>query len=143
MMPTNLASQRCLICLLPTTTARSRGNICSDKPAIGKARSGASRIGQTGLTGTQANGSAAFESGTPGTTYEYNDVRVNALALAALNVWRKPLPQVLKENLMDEIGASNTWRWYGYEILTWLSTARSCNQSAAAGIGRWDVYQRL
>jgi CubicO group peptidase (beta-lactamase class C family) len=51
----------------------------------------------------------------PGTDYEYNDVRVNVLALAALNVWRRPLPQVLKENLMDEIGASNTWRWYGYE----------------------------
>lgn len=54
-------------------------------------------------------------TGDPGTNYEYNDVRVNALALAALNVWRKPLPQVLKENLMDEIGTSNTWRWYGYE----------------------------
>ncbi len=51
----------------------------------------------------------------PGTAYEYNDVRVNVLALAALNVWRKPLPQVLKENVMDKIGASNTWRWYGYE----------------------------
>jgi CubicO group peptidase (beta-lactamase class C family) len=51
----------------------------------------------------------------PGTVYEYNDVRVNVLALAALNVWRRPLPQVLKEHLMDEIGASNTWRWYGYE----------------------------
>jgi CubicO group peptidase (beta-lactamase class C family) len=51
----------------------------------------------------------------PGTAYVYNDVRVNVLALAALNVWRKPLPQVLKENVMDEIGASNTWRWYGYE----------------------------
>lgn len=51
----------------------------------------------------------------PGTVYEYNDVRVNVLALAALNVWRRPLPDVLKENIMDEIGASNTWRWYGYE----------------------------
>jgi len=51
----------------------------------------------------------------PGTAYEYNDVRVNVLALAALNVWRRPLPEVLKENVMDEIGASNTWRWYGYE----------------------------
>ena len=51
----------------------------------------------------------------PGAVYEYNDVRVNVLALAALNVWRKPLPQVLKENVMDEIGASNTWRWFGYE----------------------------
>lgn len=53
--------------------------------------------------------------GEPGAVYEYNDVRVNALALAALGVWRKPLPQVLKEGIMDEIGASNTWRWYGYE----------------------------
>jgi len=51
----------------------------------------------------------------PGAVFEYNDVRVNLLALAALNVWRKPLPKVLKENLMDEIGASGTWRWFGYE----------------------------
>ena len=51
----------------------------------------------------------------PGSVYEYNDVRVNLLALAALNVWRKPLPQVLKENVMDEIGASASWRWHGYE----------------------------
>jgi CubicO group peptidase (beta-lactamase class C family) len=53
--------------------------------------------------------------GEPGAAYEYNDVRVNVLALAALNDWRRPLPQVLKENVMDEIGASNTWRWMGYE----------------------------
>lgn len=52
---------------------------------------------------------------TPGTVYEYNDVRVNALALAALNVWRRPLPEVLRENVMDPIGASPTWRWYGYD----------------------------
>jgi CubicO group peptidase (beta-lactamase class C family) len=51
----------------------------------------------------------------PGTTWKYNDTRVNALALAALNVWRRPLPQVLKETIMDPIGASNTWRWFGYE----------------------------
>ena len=50
-----------------------------------------------------------------GTTWKYNDTRVNVLALAALNVWRRPLPQVLKETIMDPIGASNTWRWYGYE----------------------------
>lgn len=51
----------------------------------------------------------------PGKVYEYNDVRVNALALAGLSVWRKPLPVVLKEHVMDPIQASNTWRWYGYE----------------------------
>ena len=37
------------------------------------------------------------------------------LALAALHVWRRPLPEVLREELMDPIGASNTWRWHGYE----------------------------
>ena len=50
----------------------------------------------------------------PGTVMEYNDVRVNVLAYSLLNVWRKPLPIVLKENLMDKINASTTWRWYGY-----------------------------
>lgn len=51
----------------------------------------------------------------PGTTYEYNDVRVNLLAYSLLQVYRKPLPVVLKEKLMDRIGASTTWRWYGYD----------------------------
>lgn len=51
----------------------------------------------------------------PGTVMEYNDVRVNVLAYALTQVWRKPLPMVLKEYVMDKIGASVTWRWYGYE----------------------------
>jgi CubicO group peptidase (beta-lactamase class C family) len=51
----------------------------------------------------------------PGTNYEYNDVRVNLLAYSLLQVWRKPLPTILKEKIMDPIGASTTWRWYGYE----------------------------
>lgn len=71
----------------------------------------------------------------PGTAWEYNDVRVNALALAALNVWRKPLPQVLKENVMDEIGASNTWRWYGYEN-SWVVIDGQMMQSVSGG-GHW------
>lgn len=51
----------------------------------------------------------------PGTVMEYNDVRVNVLAYALTQVWRKPVPLVLKENLMDKIDASTTWRWYGYD----------------------------
>jgi CubicO group peptidase (beta-lactamase class C family) len=51
----------------------------------------------------------------PGTVYKYNDVRVNLLAYSLLQVFRKPLPMVLKEKIMDPIGASTTWRWYGYE----------------------------
>ena len=50
----------------------------------------------------------------PGTVMEYNDVRVNVLAYALTHVWRKPVPVVLKEQIMDKIGASTTWRWYGY-----------------------------
>ena len=46
----------------------------------------------------------------PGLLFEYNDVRVNLLAYSLLQVWRKPLPQVLKEKIMDPIGASTTWR---------------------------------
>jgi CubicO group peptidase (beta-lactamase class C family) len=51
----------------------------------------------------------------PGTVMEYNDVRVNVLAYALTHVWRKPLPVVLKEEIMDKIGASVSWRWYGYD----------------------------
>lgn len=51
----------------------------------------------------------------PGTKMEYNDVRVNVLAYSLLNVWRKPLPQILKQKIMDPIDASTTWRWFGYE----------------------------
>jgi CubicO group peptidase (beta-lactamase class C family) len=54
---------------------------------------------------------ALFE---PGTHFKYNDVRVNLLAYSLLHVWRKPLPMVLKEKIMDPVGASTTWRWYGY-----------------------------
>jgi len=51
----------------------------------------------------------------PGTHYKYNDVRVNVLALAALHVWRRPLQDVLRQEGMEPIGASSTWRWYGYD----------------------------
>jgi CubicO group peptidase (beta-lactamase class C family) len=50
----------------------------------------------------------------PGTFWEYNDVRVNRLALALLQVWKRPLPDVLKTEVMERIGASDTWVWQGY-----------------------------
>jgi CubicO group peptidase (beta-lactamase class C family) len=71
----------------------------------------------------------------PGTVYKYNDVRTNVLALAALNVWRRPLPQVLKECIMDPIGASSTWRWFGYEN-SWIVLDGSPVQSVTGG-GHW------
>ena len=69
---------------------------------------------------------------TPGTHFEYNDVRVNVLAYSLLQVWRKPLPQVLKENIMDPIGATNTWRWYGYKN-SWVELDGTRMQSVSGG----------
>lgn len=75
------------------------------------------------------------ERATPGSAYEYNDTRVNVLALAALNVWRRPLPQVLRERIMDPIGASPTWRWLGYEN-SWIPLDGQMVQSVSGG-GHW------
>lgn len=50
----------------------------------------------------------------PGTYWEYNDVRVNRLALSLLRVFRRPLPDMFRERIMQPIGASDTWRWHGY-----------------------------
>jgi len=51
----------------------------------------------------------------PGSYWEYNDVRVNALALAALYVFKEPLPRVLAREIMQPVGASDTWVWHAYK----------------------------
>jgi len=68
----------------------------------------------------------------PGTSYKYNDVRVNLLAYSLLHVWRKPLPMVIKEKIMDPIGASSKWRWYGYEN-SWVNIDGVKMQSVSGG----------
>jgi CubicO group peptidase (beta-lactamase class C family) len=71
----------------------------------------------------------------PGSKMTYNDVRVNLAALASLHVWRKPLPVVLRELVMDPIGASPTWRWWGYDN-SWVDIDGMKIQSVAGG-GHW------
>jgi CubicO group peptidase (beta-lactamase class C family) len=71
----------------------------------------------------------------PGTFFKYNDVRINVLALSALEVWRRPLPEVLRQEIMDPIGASSTWRWYGYDN-SWVEIDGRRIQSVAGG-GHW------
>jgi CubicO group peptidase (beta-lactamase class C family) len=50
-------------------------------------------------------------------------------------VWRRPLPQVLREYVMDPIGASPTWRWTGYEN-SWVLIDGQAVQSVSGG-GHW------
>lgn len=71
----------------------------------------------------------------PGTSYEYNDTRVNLLALALTNIWQKPLQAVLKEHIMDPIGASTTWNWMGYDN-SWIIIGGQAIQVPSGG-GHW------
>lgn len=68
----------------------------------------------------------------PGTHWLYNDVRVNRLALALLELWRRPLPDVLDEYIMEPIGASGTWEWHGYEN-SWVEMDGKRMQSVSGG----------
>ncbi len=69
---------------------------------------------------------------TPGTHFKYNDVRVNVLAYSLLQLWRKPLPVVLRDAVMDPIGASSSWRWFGYEN-SWVNVDGQWVQSVSGG----------
>ncbi|MGW5666437.1 serine hydrolase domain-containing protein [Micromonospora sp. NPDC003776] len=52
--------------------------------------------------------------GAPGTGWAYNDVRVNLLCLALTVLFRRPLPDVLREDVLEPLGASSSWSWHGY-----------------------------
>ncbi|MDJ1434276.1 serine hydrolase [Halostagnicola sp. A-GB9-2] len=75
----------------------------------------------------------------PGTFWEYNDVRVNRLSLSLLRLLQKPLPLVLKEEIMDPIGASNSWQWHGYDNSDVLIDSLTSNQKvkSVSGGGHW------
>jgi len=75
------------------------------------------------------------ERNEPGTVYEYNDTRVNLLALAGTNIWRQPLQTVLKEQIMDPIGATPTWRWMGYSNSWVIIDGKSIE--VPSGGGHW------
>ncbi|MCD0503310.1 serine hydrolase domain-containing protein [Bordetella petrii] len=51
----------------------------------------------------------------PGTYWEYNDVRINQLSYALLHLFRKPLPEIFREAIMQPIGASDDWHWVSYD----------------------------
>jgi CubicO group peptidase (beta-lactamase class C family) len=68
----------------------------------------------------------------PGSYFKYNDVRINLAAYSLLQVWREPLPVVLKREIMDPIGASTTWRWLGYKN-SWVILDGQKMQSVSGG----------
>ena len=71
----------------------------------------------------------------PGTFWEYNDVRINRLALSLLRLWNRPLPEVLKREIMDPIGVSPTWEWHGYRTSMVEQDGRRIE--SVSGGGHW------
>jgi CubicO group peptidase (beta-lactamase class C family) len=67
--------------------------------------------------GTEAFGRAEMKPRAikdPGSYYEYNDVRINRFALSLLRMFKKPIPDVFRDEVMNPIGASSTWKWVPY-----------------------------
>ena len=52
---------------------------------------------------------------TPGSYWEYNDVRINQLSQALLHLFDQALPEVLAEAVMEPLGCSSDWVWRGYD----------------------------
>ncbi len=69
---------------------------------------------------------------TPGTYYEYNDVRINQLSLALAHLFEAPLPEVFRQAIAEPLGLSNTWKWHGYDN-SWINVAGRKFQSVPGG----------
>src|SRR6185295_12934367 len=75
-----------------------------------------------------------------GEFYEYNDVRINRFSLSLLTLWKRSLPEVLKQRVMDPIGASTTWQYHGYnnsEVLIDGKKLTSVSGGTRWGGGLW------
>jgi len=51
----------------------------------------------------------------PGSYWEYNDVRINQFSLALLHLFRRPLPEVFLETILEPLGGGRDFRWEGYD----------------------------
>ena len=78
---------------------------------------------------------------TPGTYYEYNDVRINQLSFALANLFGGPLPEVFDEAIAKPLGLSDTWHWHGYEN-SWVTVGERRFQSVPGG-SHWGGGMRI
>jgi CubicO group peptidase (beta-lactamase class C family) len=72
---------------------------------------------------------------TPGSFYEYNDVRVNVLSYALLERFRRPLPEVLRERVMDRSAPRRTGNGRATAPPSRISTDARSSRCRAAAIG--------
>lgn len=72
---------------------------------------------------------------TPGTFWEYNDVRINQFSLALMHLLGQPLPQVFNDAIAKPLGLSDTWRWHGYDNSH--VTLNDTSMQSVPGGGHW------
>ena len=73
----------------------------------------------------------------PGAVWEYNDVRVNRLALSLLRLFKKPLPDVFRDEIASKIGMSNSWVWHGYYQA--YAEVEGTRMPSVSGGGHWGA----
>ncbi len=74
----------------------------------------------------------------PGSYWEYNDVRINQLALALLQLFRKPLPEVFLDEILKPLGGGTGFAWRGYDD-AWVTLADGRRVQSVPGGTHWGA----
>ena len=72
----------------------------------------------------------------PGTYWEYNDVRINQLALALLHLFGRPLPEVFRDEILAPLGGDSGFAWRGYDD-AWLTLPDGRRVQSVPGGTHW------
>jgi CubicO group peptidase (beta-lactamase class C family) len=72
----------------------------------------------------------------PGSYWEYNDVRINQLALALLHLFGRALPEVFLERLLRPLGGGAGFAWRGYDD-AWVDLPGGARVQTVPGGTHW------
>ncbi len=75
---------------------------------------------------------------TPGSYWEYNDVRINQLALALLHLFRRPLADVFRERVLAPLGGGDGFAWQGYDD-AWVELPGGGRVPSVPGGSHWGA----
>ena len=70
--------------------------------------------------------------------WEYNDVRINQLALALLHLFRRPLPEVFLEHVLAPLGGGAGFAWRGYDD-AWVDLPGVGRVQSVPGGSHWGA----
>jgi CubicO group peptidase (beta-lactamase class C family) len=73
----------------------------------------------------------------PGARFAYNDVRTNLLSLALTHVLGRSLEDVLRERVLEPIGATSEWSWRGLHRMRTLGDVPVVTGGSHWGGGLW------